>query len=186
MILVIDNYDSFVHNLARYLGELVETPIELVRNDQLPTTCSADAVIISPGPCGPQQAGQATQFVQDHFQSIPMLGICLGHQIIIESLGGSIIQHPTPQHGKASSVYHSQTPLFEDVPSPFTAGRYHSLVAEPSNVPASMHATARTQDGTIMAVEHRSLPVYGLQFHPESILTQHGYQIVYNFCGWRS
>ena len=181
MIVVIDNYDSFVHNLARYVRQLTDVPIEVVRNDELDFDVQADAVIISPGPCGPKQAGQCIAFVQQNLSRFPMLGICLGHQIIVEALGGKIQQHEEPRHGKSSDIFHgSSSRLFAEVPSPFVAGRYHSLVAN-SALPDCLRPTAHTDDSTIMAVEHAELPVFGLQFHPESVLTKHGYQILFNF-----
>ena len=181
MILVIDNYDSFVYNLARYVTQLTNAPIQVTRNDKLDFDAEFDAVIISPGPCGPKQAGEAIRFVQKNLTRIPLLGICLGHQIIVESLGGSIQKHQRPRHGKSSEIFHDATTIFANVPSPFLAGRYHSLVANERQLPESLVATAHTKDSTVMAVKHVELPVFGLQFHPESVLTEHGYQILQNF-----
>ena len=128
MILVIDNYDSFVHNLTRYIRQLCSDDVVVVRNDELDHDNDARAVVISPGPCGPVQAGDCLDFVRANYQRLPMLGVCLGHQIIVEALGGTVLEHSKPIHGKASNVFHDQTKLFENVPTPFQAGRYHSLI----------------------------------------------------------
>ena len=181
MILVIDNYDSFVHNLARYVRQLTDEDVVVKRNDEIDSLPVPNAVIISPGPCGPEQSGDCLAYVRDNFETVPMLGVCLGHQIIVQALGGKIERSNQPRHGKASQVSHQGSPLFAGVPSPFTAGRYHSLIADSNKMPACIRVTAETGDATIMAVEHKSLPVFGLQFHPESVLTEHGYQILSNF-----
>lgn len=181
MILVIDNYDSFVHNLARYVVQLSSEEVVVVRNDQLDRSIDADAVIISPGPGGPDQAGMCLDFVKQNLQRMPMLGVCLGHQIIVQALGGAIEPSEQPRHGKTSPVTHFGGPLFTNVPSPFDAGRYHSLVARSDQIPDCLDIAATTDDRVVMAVQHQTLPVFGLQFHPESVITQFGYQIVYNF-----
>jgi len=181
MILVIDTYDSFVHNLARYLDQLSSHEVTVVRNDELDFSTDASAVVISPGPGAPDQAGRCIQFVRKNLQRVPILGVCLGHQIIVQALGGTIVQGDNPRHGKASLVFHDSHHLFDNIPSPFSAGRYHSLVAAAAGIPDCLSVTARTDEGLVMAVQHRTLPVFGLQFHPESVLTQHGYQILGNF-----
>jgi len=189
MILVIDNYDSFVHNLARYVRRVSNEQTLVMRNDdarlaQLISDTNAEApaaIIISPGPCGPKQAGRTLDIIERFHQSTPMLGVCLGHQAIIEFFGGEIIVAEAPMHGRSSEVTHDgSSSLFQDIPSQFTAGRYHSLVGQPESIPAELRVTAMS-DETIMAVEHQQLPIFGVQFHPESILTDFGYQILFNF-----
>lgn len=184
MILVIDNYDSFVHNLARYLRQLgCETVI--VRNDQTDAdsiqAIAPQAIVISPGPCTPDEAGGCLEIVKQLGPHLPILGICLGHQVIVQAMGGTIQLANEPIHGRQSPVFHSDSPLFENIPSPFMAGRYHSLVASRTELPAEFDVAAHTEDGTVMGVIHRSLPLFGLQFHPESILTEWGYQLLFNF-----
>jgi len=184
LILVIDNYDSFVHNLARYFRQL-GWPTEIHRNDAITTEeiasrCPA-AIVISPGPGKPVDAGCSIPVIQQLGGSIPILGICLGHQAIVESFGGKVIQSGQPMHGRASEIVHQGSRLFAGVPSPFQAGRYHSLIAEKHSLPRCLVATARSDDYTVMAVEHVSLPIVGLQFHPESILTDCGLQLIENF-----
>ena len=183
MILVIDNYDSFVHNLARYIRQISNLPTLVVRNDEISLNPDVRAVIISPGPCGPDQAGRSIEFVQHNLERLPMLGICLGHQIIIKALGGTIQRHKRPTHGKPSKIYHESTEVFKGIENPFNGGRYHSLVARTEMLPDCLNVTAHTEDVKVMAVEHHELPICGLQFHPESVLTQHGYQILSNFLG---
>jgi len=184
MILVIDNYDSFVHNLARYFRQLgCETVVQ--RNDaitiEMIRRLAPAAIVISPGPCAPDQAGCSLDVVREFCQSIPILGICLGHQAIVQALGGSIIEAHQPIHGRQSEVYHTGSIMFGEIKSPFPAGRYHSLVAQRTDLPSDLIVTATTDDRTIMAVEHKQWPLVGLQFHPESILTQCGYQLLINF-----
>jgi anthranilate synthase/aminodeoxychorismate synthase-like glutamine amidotransferase len=184
MILVIDNYDSFVHNLARYFRQLgCETVV--VRNDQIDVDqvkkLSPQAIVLSPGPCTPDLAGCSIELVKTFAGQIPILGICLGHQAIVEALGGTIVLANEPVHGRQSSVLHTGSKMFTGIRSPFIAGRYHSLVAKHDNLPAALRVTAKTEDGTIMAVEHHDWPTVGIQFHPESILTQCGYQLLINF-----
>ena len=185
MILVIDNYDSFVHNLARYLRQLgCETKV--LRNDEvsreLIEALAPQAIVISPGPGTPDQAGYSLQCVGDFSATIPILGVCLGHQAIVQAYGGLIERSDRPMHGRQSEVQQCGSKLFADLPAKFQVGRYHSLIAGASFLPESLSVTAELADGTIMAVEHRSLPVFGLQFHPESILTEHGYSLLANFC----
>lgn len=186
MILLIDNYDSFVHNLARYLVELgVET--EVVRNDALSVAQIAarapQAIVISPGPCTPLEAGVSLDVVRRFGPTIPLLGVCLGHQAIAMALGGRVVRAPEPIHGRTSLVHHESTPLFAGLPNPFRATRYHSLIVERETLPAELIPTAATADGLIMALEHATWPVYGVQFHPESILTEGGHRLLANFLG---
>ncbi len=184
MILVIDNYDSFVHNLARYFRRLGQET-QVVRNDQLTVAeiagLNPSAIVLSPGPCSPDQAGVSLELVAKLHRRIPLLGVCLGHQAIIQALGGTIGRADEPRHGRSSQVFHEGSPLFERIHSPFVAARYHSLVGDGGALPGSLKVTARTDDGLIMAVEHVSLPVFGVQFHPESILTECGFQLLANF-----
>ncbi len=184
MILVIDNYDSFVHNLARYLRRLgCETIV--MRNDEVTVETieklAPQAIVISPGPCTPTEAGCCLDVIRKFNATIPMLGICLGHQAIVEAFGGTIVRANEPIHGRQSKISHTDSPIFAQIHSPFVAGRYHSLIALKTDLPADLIATARTDEGVIMAVEHTTLPIVGLQFHPESILTECGYQLLVNF-----
>lgn len=184
MILLIDNYDSFAHNLARYLRRLGQE-VQLVRNDAIDATdvrqLAPQAIVLSPGPCTPNEAGCSLEVVRQFHDQLPILGICLGHQTIAAALGAQIIRASIPMHGRTSLVRHDRSVLFDAVPSPLTVCRYHSLAVEPSSLPSDLHATATCDDGTIMALQHRNQPVYGLQFHPEAILTEHGYRLLYNF-----
>ncbi len=185
MILLIDNYDSFVHNLARYFRQLgCQTVVR--RNDEVNANVihelSPSAIVISPGPCSPTEAGYSVACVKEFGSSIPILGVCLGHQAIIEAFGGQVIRSGQPVHGRKSEIQHSGSTLFVDLPEAFHVGRYHSLIAKTNSLPDCLIATARLDDGTIMAVEHRELKIFGVQFHPESILTEHGYAILGNFC----
>ncbi|HEX2480005.1 MAG TPA: aminodeoxychorismate/anthranilate synthase component II [Geminicoccaceae bacterium] len=184
MLLLLDNYDSFTYNLYHYLGELGETATVL-RNDAL-TVADAlalrpQAIVISPGPCDPDRAGISVELVQAAARVCPILGVCLGHQAIAQAFGGRIVPAPQIMHGKVSEIEHAGDDLFRALPSPFLATRYHSLVAEPASLPACLEVTARTKDGVIMAVRHRELPIHGVQFHPESIETRHGHQLLENF-----
>jgi anthranilate synthase/aminodeoxychorismate synthase-like glutamine amidotransferase len=184
MLLVIDNYDSFVHNLARHFERLGQETV-VVRNDAVSVAdvrrMRPGAIVISPGPCAPQDAGVSLELVQSMHAEVPILGVCLGHQAIGEALGGCVVRAPLPVHGQASSVAHDCTGLFAEVPSPFAAARYHSLVVEAATLPETLRPTAWTADGVLMAIEHTRYPVYGVQFHPESILTECGYEILANF-----
>ena len=184
MILVVDNYDSFVHNLARYCRRLGSETI-VCRNDELTVAeveqLQPQAIVLSPGPGKPEQAGISVELVRRFHQQIPLLGVCLGHQAIAVALGALVHRAAESMHGRASEVWHDGSSLFTGVPSPFVAGRYHSLVVEEATLPSELEISARTQEGTIMAVEHKSLPVVGIQFHPESILTEHGFQVLFNF-----
>ena len=184
MILLIDNYDSFVYNLARYVRELGETPI-VRRHDAIGVEeifeLAPSHIIISPGPCSPREAGISTDLVRRAGASIPILGVCLGHQCIGAAYGGEIVRAGAPMHGKVSRIHHSGTGLFSGLPTPFTATRYHSLVIAPASVPPSLQVIATSEDGEIMAVQHAQHPVYGVQFHPESVLTEHGYRLLDHF-----
>lgn len=184
MILLIDNYDSFVYNLARYVRELGEVPL-VRRHDALDvdaiTRLAPSHIIISPGPCSPKEAGISTEVVRRIGSRIPILGVCLGHQCIGAAYGGEIVRAGVPMHGKISHIRHSGTGLFSGLPNPFVATRYHSLVIAPDSVPPVLAVTATSDDGEIMAVQHAEHPVYGVQFHPESVLTEHGYRLVDHF-----
>jgi anthranilate synthase/aminodeoxychorismate synthase-like glutamine amidotransferase len=183
MIAVIDNYDSFTYNLVQYLGEL-GAEVEVFRNDSLSVedldALDPSHVVISPGPGAPGEAGISMEVVRRLGPRRPILGVCLGHQCIGEALGGQVVRAARLMHGKTSDIYHSEGDLFEGVPSPFEATRYHSLiVAEP--LPADLEVTAHTREGEVMALRHRRYPTYGVQFHPESVLTEHGKRILRNF-----
>ena len=184
LILVIDNFDSFVHNLARYFRQL-GCSTKVVRNDQVTVDevfeLNPTAIVISPGPCTPDKAGCSLDVIRSCHLKIPMLGVCLGHQAIVQAFGGQIVQANQPMHGRESEVIHDGSIMFDGITAPFLAGRYHSLVADKNSLPECFQITARTDDHTIMAVEHETLPIVGLQFHPESILTQHGYLLILNF-----
>jgi anthranilate synthase component 2/para-aminobenzoate synthetase component 2 len=180
MILIIDNYDSFVFNIARYFEELGHHT-EVVRNDEVSVGYfDPKAIVISPGPCTPHEAGASMQIVRDYSGKLPVLGICLGHQVIGEVFGGVVKRARRPMHGDSSEIEHDGTGLFENLPQRFSAGRYHSLIVE--NVENTLlNVTARSDDGEIMGLKHRDHPTYGVQFHPESILTEHGYDLLRNF-----
>jgi len=183
MILVIDNYDSFTWNLVHYLQEL-GAPVEVVRNDAISVgqamSSGAEGFLISPGPCTPNEAGISLELVAACAeQGRPLMGVCLGHQAIGQHFGGRVTRAAELMHGKTSPVIHDGTGLFEGVPSPFTATRYHSLVVE--DIPESLAVNARTADGVVMGFRHVSLPIHGVQFHPESIATEHGHDLLRNF-----
>ncbi len=186
MILVIDNYDSFTYNLVQYLGELGAT-VEVRRNDAITVdevgALAPSAVVLSPGPCTPADAGVTVPIIRRWGASIPMLGVCLGHQAIGEAFGGKVVRADRVMHGKTSLVTHDGTGVFAGLPSPLEVMRYHSLVIEPSSLPAALRVTARAVDAPeeIHAVRHAEHPVFGVQFHPESIMTQHGKQMLANF-----
>lgn len=184
MILVIDNYDSFVDNLARQL-RLLGATTRLVRNDSQEAAdliaLRPAAIVLSPGPCTPDEAGVCLELVRLACGRIPVLGVCLGHQAICQALGGRIAPSGRPCHGQSSRILHDATGLFAGLPNPFRAGRYHSLVAREEELPPDLRVTARTSEGTVMAVAHRQHPVFGVQFHPESILTECGEMLLGNF-----
>jgi anthranilate synthase/aminodeoxychorismate synthase-like glutamine amidotransferase len=184
MILLIDNYDSFVYNLARYVQELGETPL-VKRHDAISIDeifkLAPSHIIISPGPCAPKEAGISTEVVRQVGPRIPILGVCLGHQCIGEAYGGQILRAGAPMHGKTSRIHHFGTGLFEGLPNPFTATRYHSLVIARSSLPDKLRVTATSEDGEIMGVQHVEYPVHGVQFHPESVLTEYGYRLLDHF-----
>lgn len=185
MILVIDNYDSFTWNLVHYLMEL-GAGVEVVRNDAISVgqamSSGADAFLISPGPCTPNEAGISLELVGACAEAgRPLLGVCLGHQSIGQYFGGRVERAPQLMHGKTSPIHHDGTGLFDGLPSPFTATRYHSLVVPEETMPEVLSINARTADGQVMGVRHRSLPIHGVQFHPESIATEHGHAMLANF-----
>jgi para-aminobenzoate synthetase component II len=185
MILIIDNYDSFVFNIARYCVELEQTVL-VRRNDELTLDAIQDlnpeAIILSPGPCGPFEAGISLSLIERFSGQIPLLGICLGHQCIGAGFGGTIRRASEPMHGRASLIDHDGTGVFRGLPSPFSVGRYHSLIVDFSDEePLPLRITARSSSGEIMGLTHRTHPTFGVQFHPESILTDYGYPLIQNF-----
>ncbi len=183
-VLLVDNYDSFTYNLAQYLGELGAT-VAVERNDAITTdqidARSPDAIVISPGPCTPNEAGISMEVVRRFAGQIPILGVCLGHQCIGQVFGGKIVRAPRIMHGKTSKIFHDEKGLFAGVPNPFEATRYHSLVIAPETLPAVLEVTAKTWEDEIMGVRHREHLVEGVQFHPESIMTTAGKQLLANF-----
>lgn len=182
MILIVDNYDSFVHNVARYFEELGERT-RVVRNDAVTAEdlAAADAIVISPGPCTPREAGQSMEIMREYSGKLPILGICLGHQVMGEVFGGTVKRARRPMHGDSSEINHDGKGLFEGLPPRFSAGRYHSLIVEIESPGTPLEVTARSDEGEIMGLSHKSHPTYGLQFHPESILTEGGYDMLGNF-----
>ncbi len=187
-ILVIDNYDSFVYNLAQYIGELGHEPV-VRRNDAVtPAEVAAMApagIVVSPGPCTPLEAGASNDIIREFSGRIPILGVCLGHQCIAHVFGAVVGRALVPVHGKKSLIYHDSRTVFAGIPNPIEAGRYHSLVAVAGTLPDTLEISARTEDGVIMGIRHRSMRVEGLQFHPESILTPCGHDILRNFLDGR-
>jgi len=183
-VLVIDNYDSFVYNLVQELGELGADPV-VFRNDAIDVAGiraeAPDAVLISPGPGRPEDAGVSLAVVRELSGELPILGVCLGHQAIGQAFGGDVVRAPTLMHGKTSEIHHGGAGVFAGLPDPFVATRYHSLVVEPSTFPDVLEVTARTSDGVIMGLRHRTLAVEGVQFHPESLLTLEGPSLLANF-----
>jgi anthranilate synthase component 2 len=184
MLLMIDNYDSFTYNLVQYLGELGEE-VRVVRNDEVGVeeiaSLAPARIVISPGPCTPNEAGVSLPAIARFAGKVPILGVCLGHQAIGQAFGGRVVHAKTLMHGKVSPIHHSGKGVFRGLPSPFNATRYHSLAIERETCPADLEITAWTQDGEIMGVRHRLLAVEGVQFHPESILTEHGHALLRNF-----
>jgi len=184
MILVIDNYDSFTYNLVHYLNELgAETRVW--RNDAITAdqafALKPQAVLLSPGPCTPDEAGVCLDLLARAPRDLPILGVCLGHQAMGQAEGGKVIRAQTLMHGKTDSIHHSGAGVFKDIPSPFTATRYHSLAIDRSSLPNTLEVTAWTDDGEIMGVQHRTRPIHGVQFHPESIATECGHELLANF-----
>ena len=186
MILVIDNYDSFTYNLVQYIGTLHDD-IQVHRNDKITLDDirdkSPEKIVISPGPGRPEDAGISEEVIVQLGTEIPVLGICLGHQAIGRIFGGNVIQAPTIMHGKTSKIRHKGDSLFRELPNLFNATRYHSLIVERETLPDMLQVTAETEDGIIMGLRHREYPITGVQFHPESIVTEHGMQIIKNFIG---
>src|SRR6266481_467338 len=184
MLLLIDNYDSFTYNLAQYFGEL-GCELVIKRNDEISldeiAVLAPEHICISPGPCTPREAGISKDIVLQFGSKIPMLGVCLGHQCIAEAYGGKIVRASTLMHGKSSTIRHNGSALFSDLAMSFEAGRYHSLVVKRTSLPGCLEITAESDDGEIMAVNHREFPVYGVQFHPESVLTHDGKKILARF-----
>ena len=184
MILVIDNYDSFTYNLVQYLGELGAS-LEVKRNDRVTLedieALGPDRNVVSPGPCTPNEAGISVPLIEAFAGRLPILGVCLGHQSIGQAFGGRVVGAPTIVHGKTSEISHDGRTLFEGLPQPFTATRYHSLMVEREGLPDCFEISAETEDGVIMGLRHKSLQVEGVQFHPESILTKTGHDLLRNF-----
>ena len=184
MLLMIDNYDSFTYNLVQYLGELGEE-VKVFRNDEITpqevAQLKPERIVISPGPCTPSKAGISIPLIERYNDQIPLLGVCLGHQSIGQAFGGKIVHAAQPMHGKTSFIFHDGAGVFRGLPNPFTAIRYHSLVIERETLPDCLEITAWTEDGEIMGVRHKALPIEGVQFHPESILTEHGHTLLGNF-----
>ena len=184
MILVIDNYDSFTYNLVQYLGEL-KADLQVHRNDQITVeqalALKPERILVSPGPCSPRESGLSNDIIRTFSSRIPVFGVCLGLQCFGHTFGGNVIVNYRMMHGKTSLIKHNGKDLFQDMPIPFAATRYHSLVIERSSLPDCLEITAETEEGEIMGVKHKTLPVWGVQFHPESILTESGRQIMKNF-----
>ncbi|MDO8961959.1 MAG: aminodeoxychorismate/anthranilate synthase component II [Methylophilus sp.] len=184
MLLMIDNYDSFTYNLVQYFGELGQD-VQVYRNDEIDLATVAKLkprhIVISPGPCTPNEAGISVPLIHEFAGKIPLLGVCLGHQSIGQAFGGKIIKAKTLMHGKTSLIHHENVGVFRNLPNPYTATRYHSLVIERETIPDCLEITAWTEDDEIMGVRHKTLAVEGVQFHPESILTEHGHALLDNF-----
>jgi len=184
MILVIDNYDSFTYNLVQYLGEM-NVPLEVRRNDQVSLeairTLKPDRILISPGPCSPRESGPSNEIIREFGSRLPVLGVCLGHQCIGYTFGAEVVVNYRMMHGKTSPIKHNGKDLFKGMPNPFAATRYHSLVIKRDTLPDCLEITAESDEGEIMGVKHKTLPIWGVQFHPESILTEEGRTILKNF-----
>ncbi len=184
MLLVVDNYDSFTFNLVQYLGE-ENVEIQVRRNDDITIDqlerLAPERILISPGPCTPREAGLSNEIIQTFGHKVPTLGVCLGHQCIAHSFGAEVVVNEEIMHGKTSPISHNSKGLFEGIPSPFTATRYHSLVVKRDTVPECLEITAETEAGEIMGIRHKEHPIWGVQFHPESILTDHGRLLLQNF-----
>ena len=184
MFLLIDNYDSFTYNLYHFLGDL-GAEVEVHRNDALSAqeavAMAPEGIILSPGPCDPDRAGICLDVIRLAAGKLPLLGVCLGHQSIGQAFGGRVVRGPEPMHGKTSPVRHENSDVFAGLPAPFTATRYHSLIVARDDLPDSLQVTAETDDGVIMGLRHRELPIFGVQFHPESIASEHGHTLLANF-----
>lgn len=184
MLLMIDNYDSFTYNLVQYLGELGED-VRVYRNDEITLEeiehLAPDRIVVSPGPCTPNEAGISVPLIRKFAGKIPILGVCLGHQSIGQAFGGKVIHAGKVMHGKTSAVHHNDEGVFHGLPQDFRATRYHSLAIERESVPDCLEITAQSEDGEIMGIRHKALAVEGVQFHPESVLTEHGHQLLRNF-----
>ena len=184
MILVIDNYDSFTYNLVQYLGEL-NVEMQVHRNDQISIdqirALKPERILVSPGPCSPRESGMSNEVIREFGKHVPLFGVCLGHQCIGHTFGGNVVVNYRMMHGKTSPIRHNGKDLFEGMPNPFAATRYHSLVIDRKSIPDCLEITAETEEGEIMGVKHKEFPIWGVQFHPESILTESGRQILKNF-----
>ena len=184
MLLLIDNYDSFTYNLYHFLGELGAT-VEVWRNDSMTAeealALKPEGIVISPGPCDPDRAGICLELIEKAGGNYPILGVCLGHQAIGQAYGAKVVRAPSPMHGKLSPVSHEGSSVFSGLPSPLTATRYHSLTLEPESIPDCLEVTARTEDGVVMGLRHKDLPLHGVQFHPESIASEAGHALLDNF-----
>ena len=184
MFLLLDNYDSFTYNLRHYLGEL-GAEVEVRRNDAVSAdealSLGAEGIVISPGPCDPDRAGICLEVVEKAAGRLPVLGVCLGHQCIGQAFGAKVVRAPKPMHGKISEITHNATGVLAAIPSPFKATRYHSLTLDPGSLPDCLEITAESDDGVIQGIAHRDLPLHGVQFHPESIASEHGHQLIQNF-----
>jgi len=184
MVFVLDNYDSFTYNLVQYMGEM-GAEMTIRRNDELSVdeveALAPERILLSPGPCTPQEAGISIELVQRFAGKVPILGVCLGHQAIGAAFGGDVVRAPKLMHGKTSEVEHDGKTVFTSIASPMTCTRYHSLIVSEKNLPAELEVSARTADGTIMGLRHRNYPVEGVQFHPESVLTDDGKRLIRNF-----
>jgi anthranilate synthase/aminodeoxychorismate synthase-like glutamine amidotransferase len=184
MVLVIDNYDSFTYNLVQYLGEM-KAELQVHRNDQVTIeqvrALKPDRILVSPGPCSPKDSGLSNEIIRVFGQELPVLGVCLGHQCIGHTFGANVVVNYRMMHGKTSLIRHNGRDLFEGMPNPFAATRYHSLVIQRESVPECLEITAETEEGEIMGVRHKEWPIWGVQFHPESILTESGRTILRNF-----
>jgi anthranilate synthase component II len=184
MFLLIDNYDSFTYNLVHYFGEL-GADIVVRRNDVLTVdeamAMDPQGIILSPGPCDPDQAGICLGLIEKAAGKLPIFGVCLGHQSIGQAFGGKIVRAPTPMHGKVSAINHTGSGVFADIPSPLNVTRYHSLTIDPNSLPDCLAVTSQSDDGVIMGVQHKEYPIHGVQFHPESIASEHGHKLLENF-----
>jgi len=184
MFLLLDNYDSFTYNLRHYLGEL-GAEVEVRRNDAVSAdealSLGTEGIVISPGPCDPDRAGICLEVMEKAAGRLPVLGVCLGHQCIGQAFGAKVVRAPKPMHGKISEITHNATGVLAAIPSPFKATRYHSLTLEPGSLPDCLEITAKSDDGVIQGIAHRDLPLHGVQFHPESIASEHGHQLIQNF-----